>query len=145
LALPFCPHELNGKTMALKITLRPHERIIIAGAAITNGNTAASLLIENNVPVLRGKEIIKRENANTPASRIYFVVQLMYMDQENLAEHHKVYWTLVNAFIKAAPSALDLIDKINIQILNAHYYKALKLARELIKYEQSIISGAKKS
>lgn len=131
--------------MALKITLRPHEKIIIAGAVITNGGPTANLLIEKKVPVLREKEILKRENANTPASRIYFVVQLMYMDQENLPAHHKVYWTLVNDFIKAAPSALGLIDKINAHILHAHYYKALKLSRELIKYEQSIISGMKKS
>ena len=129
--------------MALKITLRPYEKIIIAGAAITNGSHTTNLLIENKVPVLREKEILKKENANSPASRIYFVVQLMYMDQENLAEHHKLYWNLVNDFIKAAPSALGLIDKINVQILGAQYYKALKFARELIKYEQSIISGTK--
>ena len=129
--------------MALKIALRPHEKIIIAGAAITNGSCSTSLLIENNVPLLREKDILKEVHADSPARRIYFVVQLMYMDQENLAEHHKLYWNLVNDFIKAAPSALGLIDKINVQILGAQYYKALKFARELIKYEQSIISGTK--
>jgi flagellar protein FlbT len=135
----------KGKSMALKITLRPNEKIIIAGAAITNGGATTQLLLENKVPVLRAKEILKRENANTPASRIYFVVQLMYMEQENLPAHHKVYWTLVNDFLTAAPSALGLIDKINEQILHAHYYKALKLSRELIKYEQALMTGAKKT
>ncbi len=131
--------------MALKITLRPYEKIIIAGAAIKNGIHTTNLLIENEVPILREKDILKKENADSPARRIYFVVQLMYMDQANLVEHHKLYWSLVNAFLKAAPSALGLIDKINVQILSAQYYKALKYARELIKYEQSIISGTKKS
>jgi flagellar biosynthesis repressor protein FlbT len=127
--------------MALKITLRPDEKIIIAGALIRNGDRTANLLIENKVPFLREKEILKRENAHSPASKIYFVVQLMYMDQPNLADHHKLYWKLVNAFIKAAPSALGLIDKINRQILAAQYYKALKNARELVKYEQRLMSG----
>lgn len=131
--------------MALKITLRPDEKIIIAGALIKNGDRTANLLIENNVPVLRGKEILKKENADSPASKIYFVVQLMYMNQANLADHHKFYWNQVNAFVKAAPSSLVLIDKINTQILAAKYYKALKYARELIKYEQLLTSGIKAS
>jgi flagellar protein FlbT len=141
----FAIFALREEPMALKITLRPNEKIIIAGAAITNGGATTQLLVENKVPVLRAKEILKKENANTPASRIYFVVQLMYMDQENLPAHHKVYWTLVNDFLNAAPSALGLIDKINAQILQAHYYKALKLSRELIKYEQALMTGAQKS
>jgi flagellar protein FlbT len=131
--------------MALKIALRPHEKIIIAGAAITNGSCSTSLIIENNVPVLREKDILKEENADSPARRIYFVVQLMYMDQENLALHHQSYWVLVRDFLRAAPSSLGLIDKINVQILSAQYYTALKSVRKLIEYEQSIISGAGES
>jgi flagellar biosynthesis repressor protein FlbT len=129
--------------MALKITLKPHEKIIIAGTAIRNGGNTTDLIIENKVPVLREKEILKERAADSPAKRIYFVVQLMYMDPDNLVEHHKLYWKLVNDFIQAAPSALGLIDKINGQILGAQYYKALKLARELINYEQLILSSSK--
>lgn len=129
--------------MALKITLRPDEKIIIAGALIRNGDRTANLLIENKVPFLREKEILKKEDVHSPASKIYFVIQLMYMDQPNLADHHKSYWKLVNAFIKAAPSALGLIDKINRQILAAQYYKALKNARELVRYEESLLARVK--
>jgi flagellar biosynthesis repressor protein FlbT len=142
LALPSSAQRRNP--MALKITLRPDEKIVVAGALIKNGDRTANLLIENNVPVLREKEILKKENANSPASKIYFVVQLMYMNQENLADHHKLYWNQVNAFIKAAPSSLGLVDKINRQILAAKYYKALKYARELIKYEESLLACVKK-
>ncbi|MGV8058093.1 MAG: flagellar biosynthesis repressor FlbT [Smithellaceae bacterium] len=127
--------------MTLKITLRPNDKIIIAGALIRNTDRTANLLIENKVPVLRGKEILKKENATSPAQKIYFVVQLMYLDQANLADYQKLYWHLANAFIGAAPSSLGLIDKINGQILTAQYYKALKCARELIKYEQSLLSS----
>ena len=64
--------------MALKITLKPNERMIIGGAAVTNGNSKCELLIENNVPILRQKNILKKEEANTPCSRIYFIIQVMY-------------------------------------------------------------------
>jgi flagellar biosynthesis repressor protein FlbT len=128
--------------MALKIMLKPYERMIIAGAAFTNGNVTANLIIENTVPLLREKDILKEKDAISPAKRIYFTVQMMYLDQENLPTHHKLYWDQVRAFIKAAPSALRLIDEISEYILGAHYYKALKAARKLIDYEQSIVSRA---
>ncbi|MCP4374071.1 MAG: flagellar protein FlbT, partial [Deltaproteobacteria bacterium] len=39
--------------MALKITLKPNERMIIDGAVITNGSTVTDFIIENKVPILR--------------------------------------------------------------------------------------------
>ncbi len=131
--------------MALKIILKPYEKIIIAGAVVTNGGSGTSLLIENNVPVLREKDILKEENVDSPARRIYFVVQLMYLDENNLAIHHQLYWRLVREFLSAAPSTVKLIENISKYILNANYYKALKLVRKLIDYEQSLISSANQS
>ena len=126
--------------MPLKITLKPQERIIIGGAVITNGNTKCDLNIENKVPLLREKNILKEEDANSPARRIYFVIQLMYIDEENLAVHHKAYWDLVSDFIQAAPSAIPLIKEISEHIVSNKYYGALKLAGKLIDYEQEVIS-----
>lgn len=126
--------------MALKITLKPKEKMIIAGVAITNGGSTTHLLIENKVPILREKDILTEVDANSPARRIYYVVQLMYLDQENLTAYHTSYWNLVRDFLNAAPSALDLINNISKRILGARYYEALKLAQNLIEYEQSLIS-----
>lgn len=126
--------------MGLKITLKPHERMIIGGAVITNGNTKCDLNIENKVPLLREKNILKEKDANTPGRRIYFVIQLMYIDEENLTVHHKAYWDLVTDFIQAAPSAIPLIKEISEHIVSNKYYGALKLADKLIDYEQEVIS-----
>ena len=117
--------------------------MVIAGAAITNGNSTAHLFIENTVPILREKDIIKEKDANSPAKRIYFIIQLMYLDQDNLAFHHKIYGDLVRPFIEAAPSSIDLIDKISENIRCEQYYKALKMTHKLIAYEQSIMSIGK--
>lgn len=129
--------------MALKITLKPHERMIIAGAAITNGGSAANLIIENNIPILREKDILRKDDATSPARRIYFVVQIMYLDQENLTDHHQSYWKFVRDFIKAAPSSLPLIEEISRHILAGRYYKALKCSRKLIEYETTLMSRVK--
>lgn len=127
--------------MSLKINLKPKERLIIGGAVITNGDTKCDLIIENKVPLLREKNILSEENANTPGRRIYFVIQLMYIDEENLATHHKIYWALVADFIQAAPSSVALIKEISEHIVSNRYYMALKLAGKLIEYEQEVIKS----
>lgn len=126
--------------MSLKITLKPYERVIIAGAAVANGKTAVRLTIENNVPILRGKDILTEKNAASPARRIYYIIQLMYLDQVNLADHHRIYWDMVRTFVNAAPKSMKLIDTISEHVICARYYQALKLVRKLIGYEQAIIS-----
>jgi flagellar protein FlbT len=126
--------------MGLKITLKPGERMIIGGAVITNGGGKTNLIVENTVPILREKDILSTENANSPARRIYFAIQLMYIDNNNLPKHHKLYWELVKDFLEAAPSALDIVDQISRDILEANYYQALKHCRKLIAYEKEVIA-----
>ena len=125
--------------MALKIALKAHERMIIGGAVVTNGPTKCELLVENKVPVLRQKDIMSENGADTPARRIYFAIQLMYIDEENLITHHNSYWKLVQDVVKAAPTTLGLIDPISENILSGKYYQALKLAKKLIAYEQEVL------
>jgi flagellar protein FlbT len=126
--------------MALKITLKPGERMVIGGAVVTNGNTTScDLVIENKTPILRQKDILTEERADSPCRRIYYAIQLMYIDEGNLAKYHKRYWDLVREVVQAAPSTVALIDSINEQILSRHYYQALKLTKRLIDYEQEAI------
>jgi flagellar protein FlbT len=126
--------------MALKITLKPGERMIIGGAAITNANnTSCDLVIENKTPILRQKDILTEDKANSPCRRIYYAIQLMYIDEGNLAAYHKRYWELVRDFAHAAPSTIAIIDSINEHILHRRYYQALKLTKRLIEYEQEAI------
>jgi len=130
--------------MALKITLKPHEKMIIGGAVVTNGNNGCNLVIENNVPILRQKDIMNEKEASSPTRRIYFVIQLMYIDEKNLAPHHKTYWKLVQDFIQAAPATLPIINQMSNKILGGQYYHALKLARNLIDYEKEVITLVQK-
>ena len=69
----------------------------------------------------------------------------MYIDEENLAAHQKHYWKLVKDLVKAAPSSMNLIDRISEEIVSGKYYQALKLAKKLIDYEQEVISRVQKS
>ena len=129
--------------MPLKLDLRPHEKLFLGGAVLVNGDNRAQLAVLNDVPVLREKDILKDEDANTPCKRIYLAVQMMYMDTPNLARYHQYYWDRVRSVIDAAPSTSELIDKLSVAVLDGRYYQALKVARELVRYEQELISNAR--
>jgi flagellar biosynthesis repressor protein FlbT len=129
--------------MALKLNLKPHERLIIGGAVISNGNLKSELIIENNVPVLRDKDVMREKDAISPCKRIYLTIQLMYIDDKDLLEKHNIYWTLVKDVVEAAPSTTGLLTEISEHIANKNYYPALKLAKKLIKYEQEAMEYAR--
>jgi flagellar protein FlbT len=125
--------------MALKITLKPCEKFILGGAVIANGDAKSTFVVENDVPILREKDIMTLASANTPCKRIYFAIQLMYVDGKNLPEHHKTFWELVKDVAKAAPSRKPILQAISERILDEQYYQALKLTKKLIEYEQEVI------
>ncbi len=129
--------------MPLKIKLKPGERIIIGGAVIKNGDRPSSFFIENKVPLLREKDIMREEDATTYCSKIYFVIQLMYIDGKNIVEYHNLYWRLVQELVKAVPRTTGIIDEISQCILEENYYRALKLAKGLIRFEKEVLSHVK--
>lgn len=131
--------------MALKITLKPHEKFILGGAVIENGDNKSTFIVENDVPILREKDIITLKSADTPCKRIYFAIQLMYVDNKNLTEHHKTYWELVKDVAEAAPSQKPLLQEISNHILSDRYYQALKLAKKLIEFEKEVVNHVRRT
>ena len=129
--------------MSLKLHLKPNERVIIGGAVIRNGNRHADLSIENNVPILREKDILPEDDVDTPARRIYFAVQLMYIDTENRQAHIESFFSLAHELIEMAPSTRQYILAICEQVTVSCFYQALKTARTLIDYEKELITHVK--
>jgi flagellar biosynthesis repressor protein FlbT len=127
--------------MALTISLKPKEQAVIDGAVVCNDEDhRIRLTIKNNVTILREKDVLKPEEVDTPCKRLYFSIQLMYMDRENLADYHKVYWKDAEDIVKAAPSCYGIIEKMSKFILSGDYYRALKSCKELIQYERKLLS-----
>ncbi|MFA6267538.1 MAG: flagellar biosynthesis repressor FlbT [Pseudolabrys sp.] len=127
--------------MALKVELKPGERILIGECVITNSDRRATFLIDGKMPILREKDIITSEQANTPAKRIYLAILLMYTARDP-GDHHGTYFALVRDIVQAAPSTWPQIEIINNHILTGDLYKALKQAKLLIQYEQELMNDA---
>jgi flagellar protein FlbT len=125
--------------MALKVEVKPHERIIIGNCVITNTEQRARLLIDgDNIPILREKDVLKPETADTPAKLIYLAVQLMYISPDARA-NHGTYFNLIRDLLTAVPSAWPIIEAINNQILNGDLYHALKECKKLVAYEKRLL------
>ena len=126
--------------MGLRITLKAGERLILGGAVVKNGATRSDLIIENDVPILRGKDVMRLEDAVSPCRRIYFTIQLMYVDPVNLDQHREIYLELVSDAVHASPSMTATLSDISSFVVAGQYYQALKVARKLIAYEEELIS-----
>ena len=130
--------------MALKVELKPGERIIVGDCVITNDNQRTRLFIEGDTPILREKDVLPARNADTAAKRIYLAVQLMYLSKERAALE-KEYGELRGDFLAAAPSSHELVAAIDKEILTGAYYKAMRAARQLVAFEEDLLRNAQRS
>src|SRR5579863_2821879 len=129
--------------MALKVELKPNERIIIGNCVITNTEQRARLLIDGDmIPILREKDILTPETADTPAKLVYLAVQLMYISP-NPEVNHATYFNLLREIVTAVPSAWPIIEGINTCILSGDLYQALKEAKKLMAYEKKLLDAAR--
>jgi flagellar protein FlbT len=127
--------------MALKVELKPGEKLLVGNCIITNSDQRTRLFIDGNSPILREKDILTSDTATTPAKRIYLAVQLMYIEED--VEHSKqTYLGLMQDFLAAVPSSAAIFEQINNEILTGSLYKALKAAQRLIEYEQDLLDHA---
>jgi flagellar protein FlbT len=127
--------------MALKVELKPGEKFILGDSMIINDDQRTRLTIEGDAPILREKDVMTIDAANSPCKKIYLIVQMMYLTREPF-KHQQLYFDLVNEVIAAAPSTLPYIEAISNHILTDTLYKALKAAKGLIEYEGELIRHA---
>jgi flagellar protein FlbT len=120
----------------LHITLRDGEKAIINGAVLRAvGRT--QIAIENQVAILRGREVMRPDEATTVARRLYFSCMLAYIDPAGRDAHQEAVVSLVAALISgtAGDEARATCIRFAADIAQGDYYKALAAAREIIALE----------
>ena len=129
--------------MALVIDLKPQEKILIGEAVITNSSQRTRLHIAGDAPIIREKDIMHEDNADTPCKKIYFLIQCMYISREP-KDYHDKYFKHVSEIQKASPTSAIFFMQINEQIISGSYYKAMKLAQQLIEHERELLEHVTK-
>ena len=135
-------NEKGRNPMALVIDLKPGEKILIGTAVITNDTQRTRLHISGEAPILREKDVMQEEEADSPCKRIYFLIQCMYMSPDP-KQYFAKYFDTIKEIQKAAPTTAFFFLNINEKIMDGAYYKAMRDARELIKFEEELISNVK--
>ena len=130
--------------MPLKLSLKPGEKFVLNGAVLANGDKRTSLVIQNKACVLREKDIMQIEDANTPARRIYFPIMMMYLDAETADTYYSQFAVRMTEFMQAISDrrALALCVDISKDVMNGSYYKALVQCRTLFEFEQERLNYA---
>jgi flagellar biosynthesis repressor protein FlbT len=124
--------------MSLKVVLKPGERIIIGQSLITNSDVRATFLIDGEAPIMREKDILTGETANTPVKRLYLCIQLMYLEND-IPKYQDLYMGFVKDLLEAAPSFRPAIEAASKLIVSGSLYNSLKEIRKLFPREEELL------
>lgn len=128
--------------MALLIHIKKGKKVIINGAVLENASgRTMSFLLQNEAQVLRGDDVLAPDDASTPAGRIYYALQCLYLFPERQPRYLPLFSDLIECYRQASPSASDLIDTILESVRAGRFYEALKGARELIRHEGRLLTA----
>ena len=125
----------------LVLELRQGETMIVNGAPI-RFRTKSRIELTAKARFLFGKQIMAPEQADSPARRIYFALQSAYIGSEEERVHAMAgARSLIDAFKAATTSALacDILDRALAHAEADECYQALKLARRIIRHEDSVL------
>lgn len=124
--------------MPLKISLKPGEKFVLNGAVLTNGEKRTSLVIQNKASILREKDILQPQDANTPARHIYLPIMMMYLDGEGCNQYYNEFALRMTEFMGAIKNreALATCVEISRDVMSGSYYRALMLCKKLFEFER---------
>jgi flagellar protein FlbT len=116
--------------MPLKMTLEPQEWLMVGDTRIVNiWNETSKFKIDGAAPVLRQAHTISKDDADTPAKRVYYSMQKLYLGIDSCPDE---YFGLVKTLLAECPSAAETVQKANTQIANGSFYGALREYRKLL-------------
>jgi len=124
--------------MSLRVVLKPFERIVIGQSVITNSESRTTFLIDGEAPILREKDILTAETANTPVKRLYFCIQMMYLEND-IPKYQDLYMGFIKDLLEAVPSFRKSIETASKLILSGSLYNSLKEIQKLIRREDELL------
>ncbi len=131
--------------MALKLKLRPNERVFLNGALIRNGGGVSELEVLNRVPLLREKDILLEADADTPCKRLYLLLQTLYFEPPNALEYYRHFSKLSMEVLRAAPSMGSDLETVHLLVEEGALYRALREMKTLVDYESKLMENAQQS
>ncbi len=126
----------------LILKLRPGERILINGVVMENGDRRAKLnILTENANVLRLRDAIHPDEANTPVRRVCYIAQMVLAGE---AEPAKGRAQLLSGIEQLSQVFTDVDSRSVLSVatenvLAERFYPALKALRCLLAREQRLM------
>jgi flagellar protein FlbT len=128
--------------MPLKLKLGANERLVVNGAVLVNGAYRTTIVVRNYAHIMREKDVLQVEDANTPTKRVYLLVQSMLMmpppPPEIVSAYRLAHGQLMGCF--ARQQDIDLLEDVDRLVEEGDYYKALTRLHPLIAYEAVLLN-----
>jgi flagellar protein FlbT len=128
----------------LVLKLGPHERVLINGAVIENGEKRSRLAVMSpNANILRLRDAIHPEEANTPVRRVCYIAQLVLTGD---ADADGAKFQLLRGIEQLSQVLTDhdsrsLLSQATTAVLGAQHYQVLKALRGLLPREDRLLAG----
>lgn len=129
--------------MGLRVALRDGEKIVVNGAVLRSfGRT--ELRVESRAAILRGKDIMRPQDAITPARQLYFHTMMAYIDPDGLDAHQKGIIDAVGALtgVLQSDEARSELMRYAREAAGMAYYRALGACRGLMRFEELLLAEA---
>lgn len=127
--------------MALKIELKPEERLFIGEHVIINGNDRRmKVVIESKSRMLRESEILAEADAVTACDKLQVSLQHLYL-YNDAPRFQEELVGLCNAIAESMPGFKQMVDEIAEHVNEERYYPALKVARTLREREKALLAA----
>lgn len=127
----------------LVLKLNPRERVLINGAVIENGDRRSRInIVTPNANILRLKDAIHPEEANTPVRRVCYIAQLVLSGETTVAEART---QLLQGIEQLSQVFTDRDSREALALATAHviedsHYPALKALRMLLPREERLFA-----
>ena len=129
----------------LVLKLGPHERVLINGAVVENGDKRSRLAIMTpNANILRLRDAIHPEEVNTPVRRVCYIAQLVLSgDAEiGLARMQLLRGIEQRSQVLTDPDSRALLTQATASVIEDQHYQALKALRALLPREERLLAAA---
>ena len=128
----------------LVLKLGPHERVLINGAVIENGDRRSKLAIMTpNAHILRLRDAIHPEEVTTPVRRVCYIAQLVLSGD---AEPQNARLQLLRGIEQLSQVLTDhdsrlQLNQASASVLEGNHYQALKALRSLLPREERLFAA----
>lgn len=130
----------------LVLKLGPHERVLINGAVIENGEKRSRLAIMTpNANILRLRDAIHPEQVNTPVRRVCYIAQLVLTGD---ADAEEARLQLLRGIEQLSQVLTDYDSRTQLTVasravMEDQHYQALKALRALLPREERLLAAGR--